>query len=140
MEPRLLVTGWVLDLPTLLFTAGMIALYLRGAKLRALRGIARPHRTVAFVSGMAVVVISHISPIAGWSEVLLWPHMIQHLLIILLAAPLIALGAPITTIRLALPPLPRHGLAIVARRSQRLRRRLGSPPTVLLATGVHILS
>lgn len=139
MEPRLL-TGWVLDLPTLLFAAGMSALYLRGARLRALRGIPRPRRTLAFLSGLALVVVSHISPLAGWSEVLLWPHMIQHLVIILVAAPLIAIGAPVATIRVALPPQPRHGLAVLARRTRRLRRRLGAPPMVLVATGVHILS
>ena len=132
------ITSWVLDLPALLFTSGATTLYLVGAKRRAGRGVARPRATVAFLCGIAVVLLSHLSPIAAYSEVLFWPRMVQHLLITLVAAPFIAWSSPVTTIRQALPADARHRLALVARRSRRTRRRAGSPPPLLLATLVSI--
>lgn len=128
------ITTWVLDLPALLFSAGATTLYLLGAKRRAERGSARPRMTATFLLGIVVVLLSHLSPIAAYSEVLFWPHMVQHLLITLVAAPCIAWSSPVTTIRQALPADARHGLALVARRSRRTRRRAGSPPPLLLAT------
>ncbi len=127
-------SSWVLDLPALLFACGATTLYLVGAKRRAERGLARPRATLAFLLGIAVVLVSHISPIAAFSKVLFWPHMVQHLLITLVAAPFIAWSSPVTTIRQALPAEARHPLALVSRRSRRARRRVGSPPPLLLAT------
>ncbi len=132
-------SGWVLDLPTVLFVAGVTALYLRGASERSRRGVPRPARTRAYLIGMMVVVLSHVSPVASYGEVLFWPHMVQHLLLTVVAAPLIALSAPVATIRLALSPGPRHALAVAARGTRRLRRALGSPHPLLLATGVQIV-
>lgn len=132
------VTTWVLDLPTLLFVAGATALYLRGARRRATIGPARPRATATLLTGMVVVALSHVSPIAAFSEVLFWPHMVQHLLITIVAAPLIAWSSPATTIRHALPLDARHNLARVARRSRRARHRIGAPPPLLLATVASI--
>lgn len=129
---------WVLDAPALAVVGGLTALYLRGATARARRGVARPRRTAAFLGGAAIVLLSQVSPVAAWSEVLLWPHMVQHLAITLVAAPLLALGAPVTTVRVALPAGPRHRLALLARRSRRWRRATRVPPLVL-AVIAHIV-
>jgi putative membrane protein len=128
---------WMLDLPAIFMVSGLTALYLRGAGTRARRGVARPRRTAAFLTGAVIVLLGQVSPVAAWSEVMLWPHMIQHLAITLVAAPLLALGAPVTTVRVALPPAARHRLALLARRSRRWRRTTGVPPLVLAATA-HI--
>lgn len=132
------ITAWVLDLPTLLFATGVTALYLRGASHRAEVGRSRPRATTAYLVGIATVLFSHLSPVAAYSEVLYWPHMVQHLLITVVAAPLIAWSAPVATIRFALGPSARHRLAQLARGSRRTRRRVGSPPPLVLATLVHI--
>jgi putative membrane protein len=132
------LTTWTLDLPALLFSAGLTALYLRGARRRAEVARPRPHATRAFLVGVTVVLISHLSPVAAYSAVLYWPHMVQHLLIIVVAAPLIAWSAPVATIRFALAPPTRHRLSQLARGSRRARRRAGSPHPLVLATVAHI--
>jgi putative membrane protein len=132
-------SAWVLDLPALAMVAGLSVLYLRGAGARARRGMARPRRTAAFLTGAAVVLLAQVSPVAAWSEVLLWPHMVQHLMFTIVAAPLLAFGAPVTTVRIALSPAPRRALARAARRTRRWRRTVGVPP-LLLATAAQVLS
>jgi putative membrane protein len=129
---------WQLDLPALAAAAGITTLYLRGAKLRAVRGFPRPRRTASFLGGVAVVLCSQLGPAGVWSEVLFWPHMVQHLLLTLVAAPLLAHGVPVTTVRSALPARPRAALVRLARRSRRARRDLGAPPPLVLATLAHI--
>ena len=64
-----------------------------------------PRRRIGFFyGGIAVVVIAIASPVARYDTDLFAVHMIQHMLLISLAAPLIALGAPITlALRVASP-------------------------------------
>jgi putative membrane protein len=54
------------------------------------------HRTVAFASGLAVVIFSLDSGLDLYSQRLASLHMAQHLALTLVAAPLLALGAPLT--------------------------------------------
>ena len=59
-------------------------------------------RTVAFVGGMAAIAVALMSGIDRYDTTLFSVHMVQHILLTLVAAPLIALSAPITlTLRLA---------------------------------------
>lgn len=118
---------------------GFTALYLRGYRSRGAAGRARPRRLVCYLIGVLVVLASVVTPIATVSGELLWVHMIQHLLMTVVAAPLIALGAPVATIRHGLSAGPRHALARASRSSRRLRRRLGGLPPLVLATSAHIL-
>jgi cytochrome c oxidase assembly factor CtaG len=53
-------------------------------------------RTVAFASGLAVLVVSFDSGVDAYSEQLASVHMAQHLALTIVAAPLLALGAPVT--------------------------------------------
>lgn len=124
-------SAWVLDPTAIAVVGGLSALYLRGAGARSRRGIPRPRRTAAFSIGALLVLLGQVSPVAAWSEVLLWPHMIQHLLLTVAAAPLLALGAPAATLRFALSPGPRRAMARLARRTRRWRRTIGAPPLVL---------
>jgi putative membrane protein len=75
-------------------------------------------RMAAFVSGMVVVVFSLGSPLDAYAGALLFVHMIQHLLLTLVAAPLILLGQPLS----------------LARRSGPGRRAL---PRILRSTAAH---
>ncbi|MTV23996.1 cytochrome c oxidase assembly protein [Nitriliruptoraceae bacterium ZYF776] len=132
--------AWVLDLPALAVAVGWTMLYLRGEKRRRELGSGRPRGTVAYLAGVAVTLLALVSPIAGWSGELLWVHMIQHLLLVVVAAPLLALGAPVATLRLALPPRGRRALARASRASRRARRRIGDPHPIIVATIAHILA
>lgn len=131
-------TVWYLDLPGLGVLGGIGALYLRGELLRRARtGQPRPGRVAAFTAGWVVVLMSLVSPVAGLAGELLWVHMVQHLLMAVVAAPLLALGAPQATVRRALGPGARHTLARAVRRCS-LQRRSWSPPTVVVALLVHV--
>ena len=132
---------WTLDVPSVAIIAGLTALYLRGAQLRAERsGVRRPRRTWAFVTGALVVIFGQISPVATFSEVLLWPHMVQHLLFVVVAAPLLAAAAPVATVRFALPRGPRRALSTMSKHWRRTLRRIGDPPRIVVATVVHIVT
>ena len=49
-----------------------------------------------FLAGLAVVVIATQSGIGAYDDVLFWDHMIQHLLLIMVAPPLLVVGEPFT--------------------------------------------
>src|SRR5439155_25947480 len=66
-----------------------------------------PRAGVAWLlSGLATVLVALASPVDVYAEVFLWVHMIQHILLAMVAPPLLLLGMPIT---LALRALPRDG-------------------------------
>ena len=60
-------------------------------------------RAVAFVLGLGTVAVALLSPLSAFSELLLSMHMAQHLLLVIVAAPLIWLGAPLLPVLWALP-------------------------------------
>ena len=62
------------------------------------------YRVVAWYVGLFVLLIALASPIATYDTTLFAAHMVQHLLIVMVAAPLLAIGAPITLLlRVASP-------------------------------------
>lgn len=69
-------------------------------------------RTVAFLAGLGVIAIALMSGIDTWDTTLFSVHMVQHLLLTLVAAPLIALGAPITLLLRAATPDVRRRLIL----------------------------
>ena len=60
-------------------------------------------RVAAFLTGVLLVWLAVASPLAGLDHMLLSVHMIQHLLLMAVAAPLILLGAPATLLLHTLP-------------------------------------
>src|SRR5216683_3288750 len=80
-------------------TAVAAAAYLWGVVRVARRHPARPWplwRTGMFLAGLAVVVVATQSGIGAYDEVLFWDHMIQHLMLIMIAPPLLIVGQPVT--------------------------------------------
>jgi len=74
-------------------------LYLWGVLRVRRRHPARPwplSRTALFLSGLAVIVIATQSGIGSYDDVLFSDHMIQHLLLIMVAPPLLVVGQPAT--------------------------------------------
>ena len=67
-------------------------------------------RSRSYIAGIGVAVFALSGPPAVFDTALFWVHMVQHLLLVMLAAPLLLLGAPVT-------------LALRSE-SDRLRRRL----------------
>ena len=64
----------------------------------------KPGRTAAFLGGLAVVLIATCSGIEAYGHVLEWMHMIEHLLLIMVAPVLLAIGSPLQLVAEALPP------------------------------------
>jgi cytochrome c oxidase assembly factor CtaG len=74
-------------------------LYGWGVLRVARRHPARPWpawRTAMFGTGLAVVVIATQSGIGVYDDLLFWDHMVQHLMLIMVAPPLLIAGQPIT--------------------------------------------
>jgi putative copper resistance protein D len=76
---------------------------------------AHPHtrvplrRIVAWLAGLAVIELALQSPIEAYDTTLFSDHMVQHVLLTMVAAPLLALGAPITLLlRFAQPDTRRR--------------------------------
>ena len=88
------------------------ALYARGwRRLRRRRprefGVAR---LASFLSGIAAILLAIASPLDAFANLLLTAHMVQHLLLLMVAPPLILYGAPYLPILRGLPaPVLKHG-------------------------------
>jgi len=107
-----LLLGWTFEpLPTLAI-AGATAWWLwavrRVDSLHPTNPVPRS-RTIAFLAAMATLAFALVSGIGRYDTSLFSVHMVQHVLLMLVAAPLIALSAPITLIlRLSSPSTRRR--------------------------------
>lgn len=123
------ITTWSFDpLPWIgVFVAG--GAYLAGAR-RVNRAnpripVAR-WRMVAWLAGLATILVALSSAIDVYAGDLLTVHMVQHLLLAMVAPPLLALGAPITLALRVASPETRHRLILPVLHS-RIARVLASP-------------
>lgn len=115
------------------YAAGVRALW-RNAGVG--HGVSRS-QAVCFALGILTLVVALLSPVDALAETLFWVHMVQHLLLILVAAPLLALGAPLVPMVWALPHRRRLDAARWWLASPRLRRTAwaaGDPLGVWLAS------
>jgi putative membrane protein len=78
-----------------------LILYLRGWRIvsRQMSSWARPWRLEAFLAGAAAAWFGWAPPLERLAHVLLTAHMLQHLLLVLVASPLLLLGSPFFVIR-----------------------------------------
>ncbi|HEU5196643.1 MAG TPA: cytochrome c oxidase assembly protein [Methylomirabilota bacterium] len=113
------------------------ALYLRGWTLAASRMPERfgAGRRAAGVAGLAVILVALCSPIDALGHQLLLAHMIQHLLLMMVAPPLLWLGAPVAPLLLGLPlPLRRSVAGALARPAvRRVTHALADPRVAWIA-------
>src|SRR5579862_9440080 len=100
-------------------------LYMWGVVRVLRRHPARPWpawRTGMFLAGLAVIVLATESGVGAYDDLLLWDHMVQHLMLIMVAPPLLITGQPITLL-LHASRNPLHTWT---------KRVLRSPPVTLL--------
>lgn len=92
-------------------------------------GRARRRRDAALAGGLAALALALFSPVHSASASLLSAHMVQHLLLILVAAPLLVLGRPGQAMLMALPRAFRRWAIApgLARATYRTARRLARP-------------
>jgi putative membrane protein len=100
-------TDWSLD-PSLVYVGLAGLLYVLGS-----RGSRRPSplQAASFLAGLLVIVIALDSPIDAYADQLFWVHMLQHVLLLTAAPPLILLGRPWPRMWRALPLGTRTDLA-----------------------------
>jgi putative copper resistance protein D len=98
-------------LPTLAVVA-VAGLYLWGVRRLTARGDRWPvGRTVAFVGlGLGTVAIALLSGLERYDTVLFGVHMVQHMLLAMVAPVFLALGAPVTLALRTMPPRWRGAL------------------------------
>jgi len=110
-------------------TASLMAsaiIYLRGWRLLHHRDPERWHagRLSAFVGGLLAIVLALASPIEPFASLLLQVHMVQHLLLMMAAPPLLWLGWPLFPLLRGLPvPIRTYWIAPLMR-WRALRRTL----------------
>ncbi|HEY7072404.1 MAG TPA: cytochrome c oxidase assembly protein [Acidimicrobiales bacterium] len=110
VAPSQLWTAWRPD-PLVVVALVLAAVgYRRGVV--ALRARARPGprrgEVAAFTAGLVAVAVALASPLEGAAGALFSAHMLQHLLLVLVAAPLLAAGRPALAIGAAFPATTRR--------------------------------
>ena len=132
-----MLTAWAFD-PVPTIGAGVAALGYVAVRQRLRSGPdaawARSHagrgRLICYCAGLLAIVVAVNGPPDALAGVSFSAHMVQHLLLQLVAPPLLLLGAPLTLLLRANPPwLPRRVLVPVLR--SRAVRVLAHPVTAL---------
>ena len=131
--PSLLGTHWDLTASVIVPAAGAVVLY--GLAARHRRWPAR--RTASFVFGIAAIVIALQSGIDSYDGQMLSDHMVQHLLLLVVAPPLLLGGRPLL---LALRALPLNRRRAFARGLDQTRRFTRPVPALALFTAVMLLT
>ncbi len=112
--------GWYAEPVPLIAAAAGVLLYDRGARHLAARAPERaPSRTqkACLAGGIAVILIALLSPLDDLALKLQWAHMVQHVLLLVVAPPLVVLARPWETAAAGFGP--------------RLRRLLSAPQGAL---------
>jgi putative membrane protein len=112
----------------------VFAWYLRSMqRLRARGRRWSPYRTTSFIAGLVVVAYSAEGGIAYYDDANFTLHVVQHLLLMNLAPPLLAMGAPIT---LALQSSSRRTTTLLLKILHSRPAQLLTHPLVALGSGV----
>jgi cytochrome c oxidase assembly factor CtaG len=101
------LTAWSWD-PSLVYVSVAGALYSLGSRGR---DRPRPLQALAFYASLLTIVIALDSPIDYYADQLFWMHMVQHILLLTVAPPLLLLGRPWPRMWRALPLQPRTKVA-----------------------------
>lgn len=110
-------------LAVLLAASALYAAGVTRAWDRAGRGrIVHPAQVAAFSAGILALVVALASPLDALADRSLTAHMVQHVLLITVAAPLVAVGAPIVVFAQALEATPTDVPALLRRRRRTTTR------------------
>lgn len=140
-EWGLFLTTWRVDLfvaANLVVVLGWYVWAVRAVRARDPRLRWPVSRSVCFTLGIAVLAITYLGPLPAWSHVFFWVHMTQHLLVMMAAAPLLVLGAPVTLVFLVSRPQTRRRLVVPILRSRTVRLLTNPVLTWVLFAGVLV--
>jgi cytochrome c oxidase assembly factor CtaG len=123
--------SWGSDPGVLAAVLALVAAYVYGARRRPPSAPGQL-RDRCFAGAIVALLAALASPIDAAARWLLWAHMLQHMLLIAVAAPLLVLSAPLSTIQLAWPTSSRRRFARVeARPATRIAKRVARNPLVV---------
>ena len=112
--------AWSFDPLALALIGGAALVWLRAVRevdAAHPRSPVSPWRTAAFMGGLAAIALALLSPIERYEAALISVHMVQHMLLQLVAAPLVLLAAPVTlALRVATPGWRARLLAVLRSR------------------------
>ena len=144
LAPHDVWSAWSFEPVVVAALAAAAFLYWRGSRTAISRSTrARANHRVkraAFAAGMIALAIALISPLHAAGEVLFSAHMVQHELLMAIAAPLLVLGNPGLPVMWALPRGARLRFASVARSSvfRKAWAAISTPVTAWLLHAVAI--
>ena len=138
--PHDLFSAWSWD--PLVLTAIIVTCWWYWSGVRALwrsagaGGVVSRRQVIAFVGAVATLVVALVSPLDPLADVLFSAHMTQHVLLTLVAAPLLVLSAPLQAMAWGLPsPLRQR----IGRWQGRARRALAHPSLPGVGLAVYTL-
>jgi putative membrane protein len=124
-----------LTIGALLYTCGVWRAWTAAGVGRSLRLV----HVACFGAGWAVLTLALVSRLHHWSETLFTAHMVQHELLMVVSAPLVACGAPLLAITWALPARWRRAWTYLPwRRPRRVVAAVLTAPGVVLC--LHALA
>ena len=136
VRPHDLWTTWNLDPPVVAGLLLIAALYWRGSRRGSRPGQARRDR--AFWGAILVIVVAIVSPLEPLADALASAHMVQHVLLILIAAPLLALSSPSSAVLRGAPPPVRRFRGRLRMRAPRFAAALRTPSHPALLWLLHV--
>jgi putative membrane protein len=118
------------------YTAGLVRVWRNAGYGRGIR----PLEALAFGMGWSALVIALSSPLDEWSEAWLAAHMVQHELLMVVAAPLIVVGVPLVGILWAMPSAFRQTLVGTVQRMPltAVWRMITAPPAAFILYGLAL--
>jgi putative copper resistance protein D len=119
-----LLTGWSFDvevwLPVILAAWGYLVLVRSVDRAHPANRVPR-RRVWCWMAGLGVLILATQSPIGAYDTTLFTVHMAQHLLLTMVAAPLLLLGAPVTVLLRAASPEVRQDVILPVLHSRVVR-------------------
>lgn len=131
IAPHDILTVWNLGAGLLILTVIAGWFLIRGPRVSK-------RRSRFFIAGMWVIVLAVVSPLSAMAGSLASAHMIQHLLLTILAAPLLALAAPLEALLTGLPIAFRRWIGGTRRRARLTPAVSSSVGMAVTATVVHV--
>ena len=95
-------------------------------------------RTTLFLSGLAALLIALGPPLDGFAAISFAMHMVQHMLLTVVAAPLLILGAPVSPLLRGLPRVVRAAVVRPLARAQAMRSTVGFLRHPLVAGALYV--
>lgn len=139
VAPHDLLTAWPIEPVTWMILALSTVLAARGLRVLRARGHERDAgQNVSLFAGLLTLAIALASPVHSLGSTLFTAHMVQHELLMVVAAPLLVIGRPVVPVLLGLGRARRGAAAVL--RSVTVRRSLHVITPISVATLFHAVA